>query len=48
MKTAGDFRADSARLRERAREATDPEVVTKLRELVAELEARARELENGV
>lgn len=47
MKTAGEFRAEAQRLRDLERGTTDPQVLAKLRELIAELEARAREMENG-
>jgi hypothetical protein len=47
MKTAGDYRAEAERLREQAKNVTHPAVLQVMRELIAELEARARELENG-
>jgi hypothetical protein len=48
VKTAGEFLAEAQRLRDIERGTTDPQVLTELRVLIAELEARARELENGV
>jgi hypothetical protein len=47
MKTAGDYRAEAMRLRELARDATDPEALKALRDLIEELEAEAGALENG-
>lgn len=47
METAGHYRAEAARLRELARDAIDPEVLRELRDMIAELEARARALEDG-
>ena len=47
MRTAGEFRAEAERLRGLAREVTDPVTLEALRELIGELEARARDLENG-
>lgn len=47
MKTAGEFRAEAQRLRNVERGVTDPQVLAELREMIVELEARAREMENG-
>jgi len=47
MKTAGELRADAKRWRDVARSATDPDLLEMIQELVEELEARARELEDG-
>ena len=47
MKTAGELRAEAQRLRDLARGVTDLDVLDAIRELVEELEARAREVENG-
>lgn len=47
MKTAGEFRAQIQRLRDLEGGTIDPEVLAKLRELIAVLEARARAMENG-
>jgi hypothetical protein len=47
MKTAGEFRAEAQRLHDRARSVRDPDLLAMIRELIEELEARARELENG-
>jgi|HubBroStandDraft_5_1064220.scaffolds.fasta_scaffold2094791_1 hypothetical protein len=47
MKTAGELRAEAQRLRDLERGTIYPEVLAKLRELIAVLEARAREMENG-
>lgn len=47
MKTAGDFRAEADRLRELARSVIDPDALTALQDMIEELEARARELDNG-
>jgi hypothetical protein len=47
MKTAGELRTEAQRLRDLESNAIHPEVLAKLRELIAVLEARARELENG-
>lgn len=47
MKTAGEFRAEAQRLRDLERGTTDPQVLTELRALIAELEAHARAMEDG-
>jgi hypothetical protein len=47
MKTAGDYRAEAARLRDLEKDATDPEVLKALRDMIEELEAEARARENG-
>lgn len=47
MKTAGDFRAEAERLRELAKTVTDSVALREMRQLIDELEARAREVENG-
>jgi hypothetical protein len=47
VKTAGELRADAERWRETARRVTDPDLLQLIRELIEELEARARKLENG-
>jgi len=47
VKTAGELRAEAQRLRDLERGTIHPEVLAKLRELIAVLEARAREMENG-
>ena len=47
MKTAGEFRAEAERLREVAKDVTDSTVLRAINEQIEELEARARELENG-
>jgi hypothetical protein len=47
MKTAGELLGEAQRLRDLERDANDPEVLAELRALIVELEARARELENG-
>ena len=47
MKTAGELRADAKRWRDVACGATDPDLIEMIQELVEELEARARELEDG-
>jgi hypothetical protein len=47
MRTAGELRAESEHLRDLARSVSDADVLEKIRELIEELEARARELENG-
>jgi hypothetical protein len=47
MKTAGEFRADAERWRHVARRVTDPDLLQMIHELIEELEARARELEDG-
>ena len=47
MKTAGELRAKATHWREIARGVSDPDLREAIREFVEELEARARELENG-
>ena len=47
MKTIGDLRADAQHLRDVKKGITHPGVLAKLRELIAEVEARARKAENG-
>lgn len=47
MKTAGDFRAEAAHLRELAKGVTDDAALRAIHEMIAEREARARALENG-
>jgi hypothetical protein len=47
MKTAGEFRADAQRWRDTARRVTDPDLLQIIQEFIEELEARARELEDG-
>ena len=47
MRTAADFRAEAAQMRELARHVTDPEVLAELRAMIREWECRARELGNG-
>jgi hypothetical protein len=47
MKTAGELRAEAEHLRDLARSVGDSYLFEAIRELIEELEARARELENG-
>jgi hypothetical protein len=47
MKTAGELRADAQRWRDTARRITDPDLLQMIEELIEELEARARELDDG-
>ena len=47
MKTAGDYRVEAERLREMAKGVTAPALLKAMHDLIEELEARARELENG-
>lgn len=47
MKTAGELCAEAQHLREVARSVSDPDLLAQIQELIEELEARARELENG-
>jgi hypothetical protein len=46
METAGELRAEAQHLRDLERGVIDPQVRARLRELIAELEARAREAED--
>jgi hypothetical protein len=48
MKTAGELLAEVQLLRDLERGISDPQVLTELRALIAELEARARQMEDGV
>ena len=48
MKTAGDYRAEAERVRELAKVVTESSLLEAIQELIDELEARARELENGL
>lgn len=47
MNTAGELRAEAEHWREIACGVRDPDLLEAIRELIGELEARARELENG-
>ena len=47
MKTAGELRAEAQHLRDLARNFSDRHLLERLQEMIDELEARARELENG-
>lgn len=47
MKSAGELLAEAQHLREIAKNSTDRRLLDALQELIDELEARARELENG-
>jgi hypothetical protein len=47
MKTAGELRAEAQHLRDIARSVTDSDLVEQIRELIEELETRAREVEDG-
>jgi hypothetical protein len=47
MKTAGEFRAEAQHLREIAENFNDPRLLDAIRQMIDELEARARELDNG-
>jgi hypothetical protein len=47
MTTAGELRAEAERLRDIGRGVSDSVLLEALRELIEELEARAREVENG-
>jgi methionine aminopeptidase len=46
MKTAGELHAEAQHLRDIARGVSAREVLEKIEEMIAELEARARELED--
>jgi hypothetical protein len=47
MKTAVELRAEAQRMRTFALSVDDPEVVAEIHAMIAELERRARALENG-
>ena len=47
MATAGEFRAEAARMREFMRTVTDLEILAELEMIIAEWERRARALGNG-
>ena len=47
MTTASDLRAEAAKMREFTRWVTDPEVLGEIRLMIAELERRARKLDDG-
>ena len=47
MKTAGELRAEAEHLRDIAGRVNDPVLFEAIRELVEELEAYAREVDNG-
>jgi hypothetical protein len=47
MKTAAELRAEAARLRAFAVHVTEPEVLTEIQAMIAELERRARVFGNG-
>jgi hypothetical protein len=47
VKIAGELRHEAQRLHDLERRTTGHQVLAKLRELIVELEARAREMENG-
>jgi hypothetical protein len=47
MKTAGEFRAEAEHLRDVARSVDAPDLLEAIQELIEELEAHARESENG-
>ena len=47
MKTAGELREEAEHWRELARNVTDPVTLEAIRELIEELEALARELDDG-
>jgi hypothetical protein len=47
MKTAGELRAEADHLRDVARRVSDPRLLEAIRELIEELEASARDVENG-
>ena len=47
MKTAGELRREAQRLHDLERRTTGHRVLAKLRELIVELEARARDMEGG-
>ena len=47
MKTAAEFRNEARRIREFALTVTDAEVLEEILALAAELERRAREIEEG-
>ena len=47
MKTAGELRVEAERWRDIARVVTDPDLLERIQELIEELEARVREMEDG-
>ena len=47
MSSAAELRADTARMREFACTVTDPEILEEINLMIAELERRARLLNNG-
>jgi hypothetical protein len=47
MKTAGELRAEADHLRDMTRRVSDPVLLEAIRELIEELEACAREADNG-
>jgi hypothetical protein len=47
MKTAGEFRAEAEHWRAVARHVSDRELLEEIQKFVEELEARAREVEDG-
>ena len=47
MKTAGELRVEAERWRDIARGVTDSNLREAIQELIEELEARAREMEDG-
>ena len=47
MKTAGELRAEAARLRILAQDTTDPRALAEIKLLIAEYEQRARLMDNG-
>jgi hypothetical protein len=47
MKTAGELRAEAEHWRDLARHTTDLAALEAIRELIEELEARAREIDDG-
>ena len=47
MKSAGELRTEAQHFRDIANNCTDRRLLEALEEMIAELEARARELDNG-
>jgi hypothetical protein len=47
MQTAGELRAEAEHWRAVARRVGDPELLEAIQEFIEELEARAREIDNG-